>query len=92
MPLLAATPRLVADCQMTGNTNLTAHLHPCPDFGAARQPDLGGQQYALAQLAAVGDHHQIVDLAPPADMRRPQGGPVNRGVLAPISTSSSSTT
>ena len=67
---------------MTGNTDLTAHLHPWPDFGAARQPDLSGQQHALAQLAAVGDHHQIVDLGSPTDTRRPQGGPVNRGVGA----------
>ena len=69
---------------MPSRTHLPAQAHPGLELRAAGQPDLRSQQRTCSDLAAVSNHHQVIDLGPAADHRGANRGPVNGGVRADL--------
>src|SRR5436309_14412392 len=54
----------VADFQVSGGSDLATQLDGTSQLGAARQTDLRCQEAPFADIAAVGDHDEVVDLGP----------------------------
>ncbi len=73
-------PDVVADLDVTADSDLPACHHPRAQPGTAGHPELGCQHRSLPYRASVGDHDKIVELHTVADRRLADCRPVDRRV------------
>src|SRR5258705_8473901 len=65
---------------MSGDSHLPRQCHAILDRRTARDADLRGKQRVPADLHAVGDLNEVVDLTPGADARLADRGTIDRRV------------
>ena len=69
---------------MASDADLAGQDHAVLDDGCARDSDVREEQAAAADLAVVGDVHEIVDLGASTDARRAEARAVDGGVRADL--------
>src|SRR4051794_18121776 len=81
---LRAEHRAFADVHVPGDPHLPAHHHVVLDNRAAGYSDLRREQHAAADLHAVRDVDEIVDLGALSDSGFANGGPIDGRVGADL--------
>src|SRR6202035_1012542 len=70
----------IADLDVTGDPNLTAHQDTLANAGAARDSGLRRNDGVLSNDDVVGNLNEIVDLDPFLNPSASKSGPIDRGV------------
>ncbi len=69
---------------MVAHAYLTGHDHVVSRARRAGDSNLADKNVMSADLAIVGDHHEIVDLGPDPDPRRAEGSAIDRRARADL--------
>ena len=79
-PTLRSDNRVISNLAVPDHSNLPCQNHPVPNFSGARQSDLRAKQSIFANVTAMSDLYQIVDLHPALYARLANAGAIDAGI------------